>query len=527
MVLSNFPNGVSSFGIPVLGSGQVPTTSGSYFFVDSVHGSDGNEGTSEMPFATIDYAIGKCTASRGDVIVCKSGHAETLTTASAITIDVEGITIYSLGNGDDRATLTFGTNTTASVLITAADVSIFNVRGIGNVDALLNPFNLTAGADNFTGQIEWKDATDLKEAIYAVKANAVSNLNLTLSYKGFTTGSGVTAPVALIAVTKANVMVDTYGQFSSAAAVRMLTTASIDVIVRGTTYNTGVTDGTKNVVDAGGSTWYAEISDASAGSTFNGGSGTSGTLNVALPSAVADALYGTTGIVSWAAGAAAASGVSISESLRYAQENIINGSGTVLPTNMSLYGVLAGATGIVTWPTPATYATTVSMAAVLAYIQNAVRNGTGTALPTNTSLFDMTERCVTTATAVIAASTATLFTIAGGPILITNLIGVCVTTNDSTATLLKFTAAPTAGSATDLCAASASLGGAAAGTIVNITGTLANQPVISANGTAISQATSVVVPAGVIQSITSGGVTTGTWYFAMRYKPLRPGVTVA
>jgi hypothetical protein len=162
----------------------------------------------------------------------------------------------------------------------------------------------------------------------------------------------------------------------------------------------------------------------------------------------------------------------------------------------------------------------------LEQIQEAVNRGTGLSLPANTSIFDFLERGVKTGTAVVAAGTATIFTVAGGPIVVTHLVGVCVTGNDTTATLLKFTADPTDGGATDLSAASATLASAAAGTMLNITGTVANATVITVAGTAIEQAGGIVVPAGVIQTITTGGVTTGTWYFAMRYKPLAPGVTV-
>lgn len=220
-------------------------------------------------------------------------------------------------------------------------------------------------------------------------------------------------------------------------------------------------------------------------------------------------LSGTAGIATWAAGAAAADAVSISEAIRYAQENIIVGTGTALPANSSLYGVLAGATGIPTWPAAAAPADAVSLA-------EAIRE-----------MYNQEEKAISTAAAVIANGTATIFTVAGGPIEVLNILSVCVTANDATATTLKYTADPTDGTATDLCAASGSLASATAGTIVNITGTLANAAVITAQGTAISQAGRVVVPAGVIQAITATGPTTGTWTHHLRYKPLARGVTVS
>lgn len=99
-------------------------------------------------------------------------------------------------------------------------------------------------------------------------------------------------------------------------------------------------------------------------------------------------LQGAAGIPTYPAGAAAANGVSMAEVLRYLQENVITGTGTVLPANSSLYGVLAGATGIPTWPTAAAYANDISIAEVLGYIQDGVRRGTGTSMAANKSVAD-------------------------------------------------------------------------------------------------------------------------------------------
>ena len=100
-------------------------------------------------------------------------------------------------------------------------------------------------------------------------------------------------------------------------------------------------------------------------------------------------LFGAAGIPTFPAGAAAADGVSIAEVLRYAQENVITGTGTALPTNSSLWGALAGATGVTTWPTKAEYASGVSIAEALAFVSEGVIRGTGTALAANESLADV------------------------------------------------------------------------------------------------------------------------------------------
>ena len=68
-MLTNFPNGITSFGVPVLGTiGGLPFT-GNYYFVDPVNGADGNEGTPELPLKTLYGALAKCTSGNNDVVV--------------------------------------------------------------------------------------------------------------------------------------------------------------------------------------------------------------------------------------------------------------------------------------------------------------------------------------------------------------------------------------------------------------------------------------------------------------------------
>lgn len=62
-----FPNGVSSWGIPVLGGAQIPFT-GNYFFVDAANGLDGQPGTPDAPMQTIDAAYDQCVDGNNDVV---------------------------------------------------------------------------------------------------------------------------------------------------------------------------------------------------------------------------------------------------------------------------------------------------------------------------------------------------------------------------------------------------------------------------------------------------------------------------
>lgn len=129
MPLTNYPHGVTSFGMPILGSGGNMTT-GSVFFVHSGTGSDAtaNGKDPSAPFATWDYAIGRCAATNGDTIFIMEGHAETVT--AAITMDVAGVTVIGLGRGRARPAIT-PSGAIDTVDVTAANCHIENVRLIG------------------------------------------------------------------------------------------------------------------------------------------------------------------------------------------------------------------------------------------------------------------------------------------------------------------------------------------------------------------------------------------------------------
>ena len=122
-----FSNGVSVQGMPVLN-----TYSGKVYWVDSNGAGSGTnkgprKGTFNHPFATLDVAVGHCNANRGDMIMVKANHSETIVADSGVDLDVAGISVVGLGNGEDRPTFTFATDTDADFKIASANVSIKNL----------------------------------------------------------------------------------------------------------------------------------------------------------------------------------------------------------------------------------------------------------------------------------------------------------------------------------------------------------------------------------------------------------------
>jgi hypothetical protein len=142
----------------------------------------------------------------------------------------------------------------------------------------------------------------------------------------------------------------------------------------------------------------------------------------------------------------------------------------------------------------------------------------------------MAEKSASTAAAVMVNGV-DVFNIAGGPIVVLELISVCVTANNGTASTLQWQADGTDGAATTFTGASASLASAAAGTLVvtQFTATT-TAPVLYTAGVGITRPTStahgMTVPAGIIEMVIGTGSTTGTWTHHLRYRPLSRGVVV-
>lgn len=164
MGVSNYPNGFAD-GITVRGVPLTVAHPGKVFFVNGssvlapggIAGSDGNPGTYQKPFATIDYAIGMCTASRGDIIFVMPGHTETVSAAAGIAMDVAGVAVIGLGVGSLRPTINL-TATASTVTMSAANCSFKNILFTGGIDAIVSMIVVSAADCTIEG-CELRDVT--------------------------------------------------------------------------------------------------------------------------------------------------------------------------------------------------------------------------------------------------------------------------------------------------------------------------------------------------------------------------------
>lgn len=175
---AGFPGGITIRGVPLQQAqpGKVFWVSNATTLqVGEKGGSDGNKGTFIAPFGTLDYAVGQCTANRGDVIFVKPGHAETISTATALALDVAGIAIVGLGVGSNRPTFTLDTATSATIGVSAANITVKNCIFTANFADIVAVFTTTT-AKNFAldGCYIKATATNMN-FLNVVDTNATSN----------------------------------------------------------------------------------------------------------------------------------------------------------------------------------------------------------------------------------------------------------------------------------------------------------------------------------------------------------------
>lgn len=145
--VNNYPGGfagnltVRNVPLAVANPGKVWWVSNATTLMErQIGGSDGNPGTYDKPFATIQKAITSATANRGDIIFVKPGHAETVSAAAGLVLSTAGVAIVGLGAGSLRPTITLDTATTATITVTASNVSIQNFLFKANFAAIVTCF---------------------------------------------------------------------------------------------------------------------------------------------------------------------------------------------------------------------------------------------------------------------------------------------------------------------------------------------------------------------------------------------------
>ena len=213
---SNYPagfNNVTLRGVPITQShpGQVFWVGNSATSVLPGHvgASDNNPGTFAAPFSTISYAVNTAaTASRGDIVFVKPGHAETITTATDMVLATAGVAVIGLGSGSMRPTITVSTANTATLAVTAANIALQNILFLSTRATVTSAITVTGTAlapGLIVDNCEFRDTSATLVFSAAVTTNATANNADGLT---FTNNKIVSAGVATATKTALNLVAD-------------------------------------------------------------------------------------------------------------------------------------------------------------------------------------------------------------------------------------------------------------------------------------------------------------------------------
>jgi len=217
---------------------DMAVTTGARIFVHSGTGTDAaGYGTGpDKPVATLDYAIGLCTASKGDVVYLMPGHAEALIAAATLTMDVIGVQVIGLGTGRLKPQISITTATTATWNVTAANCLIKNVDIISNFLDIAAAMTVGTAADGLTlDEVNFYDTSVILGSLIGISVAAtVSDITVkNCNYYGIALTAPATNCILCAGAVDRLRIKNCYfkGDFSG-AVVDALTAKSLDIVLQ-------------------------------------------------------------------------------------------------------------------------------------------------------------------------------------------------------------------------------------------------------------------------------------------------------
>ena len=111
-------------------------------------------------YSSVNAAMDACVAGRGDVILCMPNHAETISAATSMVIDVAGVSVIGLGSGGNRPVFTYSA-TAGTIELDADNTRLSNVILRSSISAVVKGINVDAEnvrIDNI--RMDWEETGD-------------------------------------------------------------------------------------------------------------------------------------------------------------------------------------------------------------------------------------------------------------------------------------------------------------------------------------------------------------------------------
>ena len=391
---------------------DLPSHPGNIWYVDSTHAkcsdASGYGYNPNAPFATIDYAVAACTASNSDIIYVMPYHSEDIDGAAALALDVIGINVVGLGEGDARPVLDFS-DTASTVAVDAADITIRNLRFTQSVDVIV--VMIDVNADDFTMiDCEFVEPA-AAQAVSLIDvngggANACDNFTM-IGCRAIQRAAGADQVVDIAVVQDGVKILNCVFDADCENGVVYSPAVLTDVLVRDCIIkNRQAGD---HAVEFSAAAIGFIIDNRLFGSTLGtildpGSCYCAGNLE--------SAAIDTPGIVTPVAITDSAANILGADSAdnTFASTNVVrNEDGSIIERLQDVIEDLVGTAGVASFPAAAKAANAVSMAEVLRHID------------------DAQEQCIVKADGAVLGAADALFDITGGPILVTSFFGIVTT----------------------------------------------------------------------------------------------------
>lgn len=209
------------------------------WFVNSGHAAASNTAgfgrNPDAPFATLAYAFSSDSVANGDVIYLMPGHTESISSATAMVMDIAGVKVLGLGWGSKVPTITIDTAAAATWNITAAGMWIENVRIVSNFLNIAAAMTVSAAGDYLTlKDVEFRNTSVILGALIQVSIAAACTDVTIDGFKFAEVAGGLTA--AATNVIKCAGAADRFSLTNSriyahcsGAPVDLSTAASVDI----------------------------------------------------------------------------------------------------------------------------------------------------------------------------------------------------------------------------------------------------------------------------------------------------------
>lgn len=159
-----------------------PFTTGNIFYISSVTGTNaaGNGRSPDAPLASLAYFMVQDfpTASNGDIVYLMPGHAEVISAAAGIVMDIAGVTVIGIGKGTNQPKITFDTIITADLDVDAANVTFENVHFTANFADITAPLDINAQFCTFRNCRFSETAANMNAVIWILGGSTTTSSGL-------------------------------------------------------------------------------------------------------------------------------------------------------------------------------------------------------------------------------------------------------------------------------------------------------------------------------------------------------------